>query len=172
VNLNRQLKQQSVKEITDIFNEATSIVVTHYQGMTVSEITDLRIKLRAKGANLKIIKNNLATIALKGSKSKDLEPYFVGPTAVAYSNDPVATSKEIVEFAKGNEKFKVIAGIVEGTIVNSKGVEELSKIPSIDELRATIVSLLRAPAVLLAGRMRAPASAVVNVLELFASTNK
>lgn len=170
--MDRQAKQDFVAEVSDIFKKSGSVLVTHYQGLTVSDVTKLRTKLREVNANFKVIKNSLASIALDDSQSNDLKKYFSGPTAIAYSEDPVSASKGIVEFAKEHEKLKIIAGIVEGNIVDKQGIEALAKMPSINELRATIVTLLSSPARHVANNIQATATNLAGVFEAYANSGK
>ena len=112
------------------------VVVTHNLGLTVAEITDLRRKVRAAGASFKVTKNRLTRLALAGTKFEDLGKLFTGPTAIAYSKDPVAAAKVVANFAKGNDKLVILGGALGSNVLNVEGVQGARHLPSLDELRA------------------------------------
>ncbi len=163
----RSEKQEFVAALEDVYKESKSVIVTHYHGLTVSQITSLRTALREKGAKFKVVKNTLSQIAARNSGLAASEEMFSGPTAVAYSTDAVAAAKVVVDFAKANNKLKIVCGIVDNQFVDAASVEKIAKLPSLEELRAKIIGLLMAPATKIAGVLQAPASQVVRLLNAY-----
>jgi large subunit ribosomal protein L10 len=133
--------------------------------MTVAESGDLRQKMREAGAGLKVTKNRIAKLALKGTRFEDLDSLFTGPTAVGTSEDPVAAAKTLVEYAKSNNKLTIVGGSMDGKVLDKAGVEALAKMPSLDELRGKLVGLLQAPASKLARVTQAPAGKLARVVK-------
>ncbi len=162
-------KQQVVAELQDSFASATTIVVTHYKGLTVAEITDLRRKMRKLGADFRVTKNSLAKLALKDTKHAKLCELLVGPVAIAYSEDPVAAAKGIVEFANDNDKLIILGGAVGEESVDVNRIRTLSKLPSLDELRAQILRTINTPATRIACILQAPGSQVARVISAHAT---
>lgn len=162
--MNREEKSELVQTLKGVFDNATLVVVTHNKGLSVAEITDLRTKVREVGASFKVTQNRLTKIALEGTRFQALTETFRGPTAIAYAEDPVAIAKVLVEFAKRNEKLEILAAGLGETVVGAEGVQALTELPSLDELRAKIVGLLQAPAAKLVGVTQAPAQQMVGVL--------
>ena len=164
----REEKKNFVAELEGIYKTSNSIIITHYHGLTVSEVTELRQTLRKNGAFFKVIKNTLSKIAVNNLQL-DYDPeLFSGPTAIAYSDDPVAAAKGVVEFTKSNDNLKGIAGIVNNQVLDVGKVKDLSKLPSLDELRGKIVGLLQAPATNIARVVNAPASQLARVIQAYA----
>lgn len=162
--MDRSQKEALVTSMNEIFGSASSVVVTHYSGLTVSEITDLRVQMRNAQAHFKVTKNRLARRALEGTKFEGLLPLFEGPTAIAYSDDPVAPARVAVKFAKDNDKLVVLGGALDDKVLNETEVKALATLPSLDEQRATIIGLLQAPATKIAGVLQAPAGQLARVL--------
>lgn len=162
--MDRTQKAAFVATMNAEFKTASSVVVAHYKGLTVKEISDLRRKVRASGATFKVTKNRLTQRALQGTAFENLSDLFKGPTAVAYANDEVAAAKAIVEFAKGNEKLQVLGGSLDGKKLSVSEVKALATMPSLDELRAKIIGLLNAPATKLVRVLQAPAGQVARVV--------
>ena len=160
----RSQKEDKVAAMHESFQNATLVVVTHQSGMSVAESTDLRRQVRDAGAGFRVTKNRLAKIALKGTPFETLDGLFTGPTAVAYGDDPVAAAKVLVSYAKKNEKLTVIGGGLGGQLLDAKGVEALTTLPSIEELRAKLLGLLQAPAADLVRLFPVPAQNMVGVL--------
>ena len=144
------------------------MVVTHQSGMTVEESTDLRRKMLAAGASFRVTKNRLARIALKGTKFEGLDGLFTGPTAVAFSEDPVAAARVAVDFAKSNDKLTIVGGGLGEQELDLKGVEALAQLPSLDELRAKIVGMINTPATRIAGVLQAPGGQLARVIGAYA----
>ncbi len=162
--MERAQKQDAVKELQEIFGSSNTVVVTHYRGMSVDEITELRLKAREQGARVKVSKNSLAKIAANDGNFALISELFTGPTAIAYSEDVVAAAKVTVDFAKDNEKLVILGGAVDGKELDEAGVKALAKTPSLDESRAKLVGLLQAPASALVGLLQAPGGQVARVL--------
>jgi len=167
--MDRLQKEALVASMNEIFGSAGSVVVTHYSGLSVSEITDLRVRMRDAEAQFKVTKNRLVRRALEGTKYEGLMPLFDGPTAIAYSNDPVAPARVAVKFAKDNDKLVVLGGALEDKVLNETEVKALATLPSLDEQRATIVGLLQAPATKIAGVLQAPAGQLARVFGAYAA---
>ena len=165
-------KRELVTELNGVFTNAASVVVTHYSGLTVAEINDLRNQMRQVGANFKVTKNRLVRLALADTPYAPLMEMFSGPTAIAFSQDVVAAAKIAVKFAKTNEKLVVIGGAMGETLLDVNGVQELASLPSLDELRGKIVGLLQAPATKVAGVLQAPAGQLARVLGAYASKDE
>jgi len=167
----RSEKKTFVSELEKIYEDSNSVIITHYHGLTVSQITNLRKALRENGASFKIVKNTLSKIAATNVKLTHDPEAFSGPTAIAYSKDPVAAAKGVVEFAKANDNLKVIGGIVNDKILNVVEVQQLAKLPSLDQLRGKIVGILQAPAANLARIIQAPAGSLARVIQAYSEKN-
>ena len=165
--MNRSEKTEAIVELNQIFKDASLMVVTRQSGLTVQEVTDLRRKIRAAGASYKVAKNRLTLRALEGTPFKALESLFKGPTAIAYSKDPVAAAKVVSAFAKSNEKLSIVGGALGENTLDVAGVQALASLPSLDALRATIIGLLQAPATKVAGVLAAPAGQVARVFSAY-----
>ncbi|MFP4313966.1 MAG: 50S ribosomal protein L10 [Alphaproteobacteria bacterium] len=161
--MSRAQKEAEVQELNERFANDEVVVLTHYSGLSVSEITDLRAQLREEGASFKVTKNTLAKLAVKGTKFEGLADMFTGPTGVATSQDPVAAAKVAHKFAKGNKNLIIIGGAMGEKVLSVEEVEALAKLPSLDEIRSKLVGLLVAPQTKLAGLMQAPARDLVGV---------
>jgi len=167
--MDRAQKAVSIEALKGVFEAAGAVVVTHNLGLTVAEMTDLRGRLRKEGASLKVVKNTLAIKALGGSVGEAGDALFTGPVAIAYAPDPVSAAKVVTEYAKGNEKFVVVGGIMGATVLDAKGVGALATLPSLDELRAKLLGLLNAPATKVAGVLQAPAAQLARVFSAYAA---
>jgi large subunit ribosomal protein L10 len=169
--VSKSKKKSFIEELEDIYKTSNSVIVTHYHGLTVAEVTKLRHSLRENGASFKVVKNTLSRIAAANVGMDIGSSAFAGPTAIAYSKDPVAAAKGIVEFAKANDNLKIICGIVNDKILDVSAINQLAKLPSLDVLRGKIVGILQAPAANLARVTKAPAGALARVLQAYASKN-
>jgi large subunit ribosomal protein L10 len=156
-----------VDDLGQIFAESGSVVVARYTGLTVAQMTDLRQRFGAVGAQFKVIKNRLAKIALDNSGNGAARDMFVEPTGIAFSRDPVAPAKVATEFAKQNQKFIIIGGFLGKSTLNENEVKALATIPSLDELRAQLLGVLNAPATKLARTLNAPAVGLATVLDAY-----
>ena len=157
-------KAEVVEDLNGLFAKAGSVVVAHYSGMTVAQMSDLRSRMNAAGASFRVSKNRLAVRALKGTTIEGISHLFKGPTGIAYSDDPVAASKVAVADAKDNEKLVILGGSVGTTALDVNGVKALAALPSLNELRGKIVGLLVAPATKIAGVVQAPAGQLARVI--------
>ena len=144
--MRKEQKEQVVQDLKKLFESNELMVVTHNEGLTVAEITALRTQLREAGAGLKVTKNTLAKIAAKGTKFESMIDILSGPSAIAYSTDPVAAAKVAVKFAKSNDKLIVIGGANSESALDLDGVKAIAILPSLDEARAMIVGMLSTPA--------------------------
>ena len=157
-------KAEVVEDLNGIFAKAGSVVVAHYSGMTVAQMSDLRSRMNAAGASFRVAKNRLAVRALKGTPVEGIAHLFKGPTGIAISNDPIAASKVAVAYAKDNDKLVILGGAIGATSLDVNGVKALASLPSLDELRGKIVGLLVAPATKIAGIVQAPAGQLARVI--------
>ena len=170
--MDRTEKREFVSSLAAVFAETSMVVVSQNKGLTVAEVTDLRRKMRAAGANFKVAKNRLTVLALDGTKFGGIEPMLKGPTALAWARDPVAVAKVAVEFAKINEKFVVIGGALGTQTLNAAGIKALSDLPSLDTLRAGLVGMISTPATRIAGVLQAPAGQLARVFAAYAKRDE
>lgn len=166
--MDRSGKQKLVSEIKETLSDAQLVVITHQSGLTVAQVSDLRRKMRAAGAGYKVAKNRLTMLALKGTKYEGLEKLLKGPTAIAFSSDPIAAAKVAVTFAKGNEKLKIVGGSMGADLLGPDAVKALAALPSLDELRARLVGMLQTPATRVATVLQAPAGQLARVFGAYA----
>ena len=161
--MDRSQKAESVAQLNAVFNEVGVVVVTRNLGLSVKQSTDLRAKMREAGGTYKVAKNRLAKLALKDTQYEGLEEYLTGPTALAWSTDPIAAAKAAVEFAKTNDRLEIVGGAMGSTQLNAEGVKALATMPSLDQLRGTIVGLINAPATKIARVVNEPAAKLARV---------
>jgi large subunit ribosomal protein L10 len=166
--MDRAGKSESIEALKGVFADAGAVVITHYTGLTVAEMTDLRHRLRAQGASLKVVKNRLAQKALNGS-SDGAQALFKGPVAIAYGPDAVSAAKVSTEYAKANDKFSIFGALLGYMILDAMGGDGLAKLPSLDELRGKLIGLLNAPATRIAGVLQAPAGQLARVFNAYAT---
>ena len=158
--MNKEKKKKYIEEMKNFFDKKSSIFVTHYQGLTVKQIDELRAEMRKHGILFKITKNRITKLALVGSKFKKLESLFTGPTAVAFSEDAITSAKILTKFAKSNSKLKIIGGIMEDEQLSVKDVEKIATLPTLIEARAKIAGILTAPAQKIISILLAPGSKI------------
>lgn len=170
--MNRSEKTEAIVELNQTFMDASLVVVTRQSGLTVQEVTDLRRKIRAAGASYKVAKNRLTLRALEGTPFKALGSLFTGPTAIAYSKDPVAAAKVVSTFAKSNDKLTIVGGALGENVLDVAGVEALASLPSLDALRSQIIGLLQAPATKVAVILQTPAGQVARVFGAYGATEE
>jgi large subunit ribosomal protein L10 len=161
--MDRAQKAEFVAELNRTFSEVGVVVVTRNLGLSVAQSTDLRSKMRDAGASYKVAKNRLAKLALKDTQYAGLEEYLVGPTALAWSADPVAAAKAAVDFAKSNDKLEIVGGSMGGQLLDANGIKALAAMPSLDQLRGTLVGLINAPATKIARVVNEPAAKLARV---------
>ena len=165
MGMTRTQKEQEVQQLNERFTNDESMVVTHYSGLTVEELSEFRAALRAEGATFKVTKNSLAKIALKGTKFEGIADLFTGPVGIATSQDPVAAAKVTQKFAKDNDTLKIIGGALGEEVLDAKGIEALAKMPSLDEVRATIAGLIAAPASNIAAAVKSPGGKIAGAVK-------
>lgn len=168
--MNRTEKEELVAEMRDMFANSSTVVVSHYSGLTVAQLEELRGKMREAGASFKVTKNRLTKLALADSKFEGLADILSGPTAIAFSEDAVAAAKATVEFAKKNDKLVILGGAMDETALDVDGVKALASMPSLDELRGKLVGVLQAPAQKLAAVSQAPAGQLARVFGAYGSS--
>jgi large subunit ribosomal protein L10 len=169
-DVDRIEKREFVAELSEVFAETSMVVVTRNAGMTVADVTTLRRKMREAGASFKVAKNRLALLALDGTRFDGISPLLKGPTALAWSKDPVAVAKAAVDFAKTNDKFVLVGGALGNQVLDANGIKALSELPSLDSLRAKILGLIQAPATKVAGVLQAPAGQLARVFAAYADS--
>lgn len=167
--MDRSQKEELVAELHKTFVDAEMVVVTHYTGLSVSEMEDLRTQMLEAGAGFKVTKNRLTRLALKDTKFEGMTDMFKGPTGIAFSADPVSAAKVAVKFAKDNEKLVVVGGALGEEQLDVTAIKALAILPSLDELRGKIVGLIQAPATKIAGVTQAPAAQLARVMGAYAS---
>jgi large subunit ribosomal protein L10 len=167
MGMSRTQKQAEVTELNERFSNDEIVVVTHYSGLTVEQMSKLRADLRAEGASFKVTKNSLAKLALKDTKFEALADMFTGPTGVATSQDPVAAAKVAHAFSKSNDKLVILGGALGSKIMDADQIKQLAQLPSLDELRSKLVGLLQAPAAKMVGVLQAPAQQLVGVTKAY-----
>jgi large subunit ribosomal protein L10 len=170
--VDRTEKRAFVTALNQALTATSMVVVTRNGGLTVAEATDLRRKMRAAGATYKVTKNRLTTLALDGTRFDGIKPMLTGPTALAWSADPVAVAKTAVEFARTNEKFVLIGGALGAQTLDADGIKALAELPSLDELRARLVGMIKTPATRVAGILQAPAGQLARVFGAFAKKDE
>ncbi len=158
--MNKEQKKQYIEDMTTQFDKSDAVIVAHYQGLTVSQLDDLRRKMREHGIKFKITKNKITKLALEKTRCKELSSLFSGPTAVALSQDAITSAKILTNFSKENENLKILGGIMGGDILDVAGVKNVATLPSLEEARAKIVGILRSPAQKIASILLAPASKI------------
>ena len=170
--MDRTEKQEFVAELASVFAETSMVVVTRNEGLTVAEVTALRVKMRAAGVTFRVAKNRLANLALEGTRFDGIAPMLKGPTALAWSKDPVAVAKTAVEFAKTNEKFVLIGGALGTQTLDVSGLKALAELPSLDTLRAGLLGMIQTPATRIAGVLQAPAGQLARVFGAYAKKDE
>jgi len=167
--MDRAKKAESIETLKGVFADSGAVVVTHYMGLTVAQLTDLRGRLRKEGASLKVVKNRLAQKAMDGSAGDAGDRLFKGPVAIAFAKDPVSAAKVVIQYAKDNDKFTVVGAVLGKTVLNADGVKSLSTLPSLDQMRGTLIGLIQAPATKVAGVLQAPAGQLARVFNAYAT---
>ena len=161
--MNKEAKKNYIEEMIKNFTANESVMIAQYQGLNVTELDELRKELRDKGILFKITKNRITKIAIKETPVKDLEKYFTGPTATAISSDPITTAKILTKFAKSHDKLKIVAGFMDGKVLDQKEVAIIATLPSLEEARAKIVGILATPAQKIISILLAPGSKIANL---------
>jgi large subunit ribosomal protein L10 len=163
--MDRTQKAEMVEWIGGVFDKSAAVVVIANSGLTVAEMSELRGELRQAGASMKVVKNRLAKIAVTGKPGEKISNLFKGPTAIAFSEDPVAAAKAVEKYAKKNEKLVILGGVMGEETLDAKGVKALAAMPSREELLGSIVKTLMSPAANLASAITAPGAQLAGILE-------
>ena len=158
--MNKEQKKLYIEDMSSKFDTTEAVIVTHYQGLTVQQLDDLRKKMREHGIKFKITNNRITKLAMEKTKCKELSNLFKGPTAIALSEDAITSAKILTQFSKENENLKILGGIMGTNILDVAGVKNVATLPSLDEARAKIVGILRSPAQKITSILLAPASKI------------
>ena len=158
--MNKEQKKNYIEEMTSKFESSKAVMVTHYQGLTMTQLDDLRGKMREHGIQFKITKNRITKLALEKTRCKELSELFSGPTAVALSKDAITSAKILTKFSKENSNLKILGGIMGSDILDVAGVQNVATLPTLEEARARIVGILSSPAQKIASILLAPASKI------------
>jgi len=170
--VDRTEKREFVASLAAVFADTSFVLVAQNKGLTVADVSELRRRMRAAGATYKVAKNRLATLALDGTRFDGVKPLLKGPTALAWSKDPVAVAKTAVEFAKTNDKFVVLGGALGTQTLDAVGIKALAELPSLETLRAQLLGLIQTPATRIAGILQAPGGQVARVLAAYAKKDE
>ena len=158
--MNKEQKKQYISDMTNQFEKSEAVIVTHYQGLTMNQLDDLRAKMREHGIKFKITNNRITKLALEKTRCKDLSNLFSGPTAVALSEDAITSAKILTNFSKENQNLKILGGIMGKDLLDVAGVKNIATLPTLDEARAKIVGILSSPAQKIASILLAPGSKI------------
>jgi len=167
--VDRAAKQELVTTLHDVFKDTGVIVVAHYAGMTVAQMTDFRKRMKEAGGTVKVAKNRLAVLALKETNSEGISDLFKGQTCIAYSSDPMVAPRIAVKYSRENDKLVILGGAMGSNVLDSSSVKALADLPSLDELRAKLIGLLNAPATKIARTIMEPGAKLARVIQAQAS---
>ena len=167
--MNREQKESFVQNLKSIIADNSLVLVFHYRGMSMTDMTDLRVQSFNSGCNIKVTKNRLTKLALEGSDKAALSEFFDGPTAIAYSSDPVQLTKLLTNFAKNNSNLVILGGIMDNEILTVEKIEILSKLPSLEEIRAQLIGLISSPAQKIASVLTAPSGDLARVFNAYSN---
>ena len=167
--MKREQKELFIKNLKNILSENSLVLVFHYRGMSMTDMTDLRVQSFNSGCNIKVTKNRLTKLALEGTDKSDLSELFDGPTAIAYSNDPVQLTKLLTNFSKNNSNLVILGGIMDNEILTVEKIEILSKLPSLEEIRAQLIGLISTPAQKIASVLTAPSGDLASVFNAYST---
>ena len=170
--MDRAEKRELVSALHHTFQNVNLMVVTRQRGLTVAEVNDLRRRMVEAGARYKVAKNRLARLALEGTQFEGVTDLLEGPTAISWSEDPVAAAKVLTEYAKKNDKIEILGGSLMGKVFDANGVDDIAKMPSLDESRAKLVGLLQTPAQRLVTLTQEPGSQLARVLNAYAEKDQ
>jgi large subunit ribosomal protein L10 len=168
--VDRAAKRELVTSLHDVFKDAGVVVVAHYAGLTVAHMTNYRRRVKEAGGKVKVSKNRLAKLALRGTDVAGMAELLRGPTCLAYSKDPIAAAKAAVRYAKENDKLVILGGAMGKTVLDAKGVKALAELPSLDDLRAQLIGLIQAPMAKIARVVKEPGAKLARVIQ--ANANK
>ncbi len=167
--MDRSQKADMVDQLKAVFSETSVVVITRNHGLSVAQSTDLRLRMRDAGAQYKVAKNRLALIALDGTRYKPIGDLLKGPTALATSLDPVAAAKVAVDFARTNANLEIVGGAMGDTMLDVNGIKALAELPSLDQLRATLVGLIQAPASKIARTLAEPGAQLARIFQAYSA---
>ena len=167
--MDRAQKAETVESLKGVFAGAEMMVIGHYAGLSVAELTVLRNRLRTEGGALKVVKNRLVKLAIADTPKASASSLFTGPTAIAYSSDPIAAARVAVAYAKEKEQFVILGGLFGDQLLDKQGVQAIATLPSLDELRGKIIGLVQAPATKIAGVLAATGGQLARVLNAYAT---
>ncbi|MCC6642736.1 MAG: 50S ribosomal protein L10 [Deltaproteobacteria bacterium] len=170
--MDRAAKQELVTTLHDVFKDTGVIVVAHYAGMTVAQMTEFRKRMKEAGGTVKVAKNTLAVLALKETNSEGISNLFKGQTCIAYSSDPMVAARIAVKYSRENDKLVILGGAMGSNILDSASVKALADLPSLDELRAKLIGLLNAPATKIARTIKEPGAKLARVIQAQASKSE
>ncbi len=170
--MERAEKREFVTSFNEVLGGTGVVVVAHYAGLSVAQMTELRSKVREAGGSVKVAKNRLVKLALQGTEMEHIADLFQGPTVIAYSTDPVAAPKAVMDFVKTNDKLVVLGGALGSTNLDAEGVKSLASMPSLDELRAKIIAMVQTPASRIAQVVNAPAGQLARVFGAYAKKDE
>ena len=170
--MDRAAKSELVTALNTVLKDTGLVVVAHYAGMTVAQMTDYRQRIKEAGGKVKVAKNRLAKLALKDTSYETIADLFKGQTCLAYSKDPIAAARVSVNYAKGNEKLVILGGAMGATVLDAKAVKALAELPSLDELRAKLIGLLNAPATKIARTVKEPGAKLARVIQAKAAKSE
>ena len=161
--MTKQQKKNYVEEMKKVFSSNEAVMIAHYKGLNVKQLDQIRDEMRKSGIFFKVTKNRITKLALKETKCKDLEKFFSGPTAAAISSDPIVSAKILAKYAKSNSHLKIVAGFMDGKVLEAKDVAEIATLPTLDEARARITGILSSPAQKILSILLAPGSKIANL---------
>jgi len=161
--MNKDTKKNYIEEMKKIFSSNEAVMIAHYQGLNVIQLDALRKELRENGIVFKVTKNRITKLAVKETPLKELEKFFTGPTATAVSSDPFMSARILTKFAKTNNKLKIVAGFMEGKVIDQAEVAKIASLPTLNEARANIVGILKAPAQKIIGILLAQSKKMANL---------
>ena len=170
--MDRAQKEKLVASLNQTFGQVNLVVVTRPSGLTVAEASDLRRQMGSAGATYRVTKNRLTRIALKGTDFEPLTDMFVGPTAIAFSDDPIAAAKVAVKYSESNKKLEILGGVLFQEMLDAAAVKSLAKLPSLDELRSSLVAMISTPATRIAGVLQAPAGQLARVMGAYGAEDE
>ena len=167
--MDRAQKRELVAQLNEQWKSSGVLVVAHYKGMTVAQMTDFRRRVKEAGGVVKVTKNRLAKLALNGTDVESVADLLQGQTCVAYSSDPISAAKVSVKYAKENDKLVILGGAMGKTRLDGAGVQALADLPSLDELRGKLVGLIQAPASKIARTVAEPGAQLARVFGAYAN---
>ena len=161
--MTKEQKKNYVEEMKKVFSSNEAVMIAHYKGLNVKQLDKIRDEMRKSGIFFKVTKNRITKLALKETKCKDLEKFFTGPTAAAISSDPIMSAKILAKYAKAGSHLKIVAGFMDGKVLEAEDVAKIATLPTLDEARAKIVGILSAPAQKIVSILLAPGSKIANL---------